>query len=125
MKSFSKLIANMAKVVTKVVEIFHIVAVILMTAATVCSAVSPSWVNYFVGFDAKECCGTNLTTYGFEVNAKVTDGKVDMTAVLMFGIGATLILALMAMIFSNQDRDRIHRYCGVQRKDLRKHLRCY
>lgn len=94
-------ISKIAKVVTKVVEIFHWVAVALMIAATVCSLVAPSWVGYFVGFDAKECCGANLSIYGFEINAAVTDGKVDMTAFLLFGIGAILILALMAMIFRN------------------------
>jgi len=101
MKNFSKFIANMAKVVTKVVEIFHWVAVALMTVATVCSVAAPSWIKYFVSFDAKECCGANLAIYGLEINAKVTDGNVDMTAFLMFGIGAILILALMAMIFRN------------------------
>jgi len=94
-------ISKIAKVVTKIVEICHIVAVVLMLAATVCSAVAPEWVKYFVGFDAKECCGADLSVYGFEINAAVVDGKVDMTAFLMFGIGATLILALMGMIFRN------------------------
>ena len=101
MKQFSKLIAKMAKVVTKVVEIFHWVAVALMAVAAVCSIVAPAWVKYFVGFDAKECCGANLSIYGFEINAAVTDGQVDMTAFLMFSIGAILILVLMAMIFRN------------------------
>ena len=96
-----KKINKLAKVVTKVVEIFHWVAVALMAAATVCSVAAPSWVGYFVGFDAKECCGANLSIYGFEINAVVTDGKVNMTAFLLFGIGAILILALMAMIFRN------------------------
>ena len=96
-----KRINKLAKVVTKVVEIFHWVAVALMAAATVCSVAAPSWVGYFVGFDAKECCGANLSIYGFEINAVVTDGKVHMTAFLLFGIGAILILALMAMIFRN------------------------
>ena len=94
-------ISKIAKVVTKVVEIFHWVAVALMAVATVCSMAAPSWVGYFVGLDAKECCGANLSIYGFEINAAVVDGKVDMTAFLMFGIGAILILVLMAMIFRN------------------------
>ena len=97
MKSINKV----AKVVTKIVEVFHWVAVALMIAATICSVVAPSWVGYFVGFDAKECCGAELAIYGFEINAKVVDGNVDMTAFLMFGIGAVVILALMAMIFRN------------------------
>lgn len=94
-------ISKIAKVVTKVVEIFHWVAVALMAAATVCSAVAPSWVKYFVGIDAKECCGANLSIYGFEINAAITDGKVDTVAFILFGVGAVIILALMAMIFRN------------------------
>lgn len=94
-------INKIAMIVTKVVEIFHWVAVALMAAATVCSVAAPSWVGKFVSFDAKECCGANLSIYGFEINAAVTDGKIDMTAFLLFGIGAVVILALMAMIFRN------------------------
>lgn len=101
MKQFNKFIAGMAKAVTKIVEVFHWVAVVLMIAATVCSAVAPSAVNYFVGFDAKESCGADLSVYGFEINAAVTDGQIDMRTFLMFGISAVLILSLMAMIYRN------------------------
>ncbi len=101
MKKFSKFIPGIAKVVTKIVEVFHWVGVALMLVATVCSVVAPSAVNYFVGFDAKECCGAELNVYGFEINAPVTNGQVDMIAFLMFGISAVFILSLMAMIFRN------------------------
>lgn len=47
MKNFSKFIANMAKVVTKIVEVFQWVGAGLMLAATVCALVNPSWVGYF------------------------------------------------------------------------------
>lgn len=94
-------ISKIAKVVTNVVEIFHWVAVGLMLCATVCSIVAPSLIGYFVSFDAKDCCGAELSIYGFEVVATVSDGKVDMTAFCLFSVGATLILALMAMIFRN------------------------
>ena len=94
-------ISKIAKVVTKVVEIFHWIGTALLAAATICSAAAPEGVKYFVGFDAKECCGANLSVYGFEINAAVTDGNVDMTAFLLFGIGGIIILALMAMIFRN------------------------
>ncbi|MBQ8342573.1 MAG: DUF2975 domain-containing protein [Clostridia bacterium] len=96
-----KNISKIAKVVTKVVEIFHWVAVGLMIAATACVMVAPSWVGYFVGFDQKECCGAELGIYTFEITAEVVDGKVDKTAFLLFGIGALCILVLMAMIFRN------------------------
>lgn len=101
MKKKNEFVTVLAKVVTKVVEVFHWVAVAIMAAATVCSVAAPSKIGYFVGFDAKECCGAELRIYSFEIIAKYADGKVDMKAFLMFGIGAVIILALMAMIFRN------------------------
>lgn len=97
MKGINKL----GKVVAKILEVFHWVGAALMLSATVCSVAAPNWVKYFVGFDAKDCCGANLTVYGFEVNAPVVNGKVDMTSFFIFGIGAVIILAVMAMIFRN------------------------
>lgn len=88
-------------VLTKILEVFHWVGSALMAAATVCSAVKPDWVKYFVGFDAKECCGANLEVYGFEVNAPVKNGSTDMLSFMLFGIGAMVILVLMAMVFRN------------------------
>ena len=97
MKNINKL----GKIITKILEIFHWVGTVLMVAATICSVVKPDWIGYFVGFDSKECCGANLEVYGFEINAPVAEGNVDMTFFLLFGIGATIILAVMAMIFRN------------------------
>ncbi|MBQ7935403.1 MAG: DUF2975 domain-containing protein [Clostridia bacterium] len=97
MKGINKL----GKIITKILEVFHWVGAALMTAATVCSVAAPKWVGYFVGFDAKDCCGANLEAYGFEVNAPVTNGNTDMTTFLLFGIGAVVILVLMAMVFRN------------------------
>ena len=97
MKGLNKL----GKVITKILEVFHWVGAALMTAATVCSAVAPDWVKYFVGFDAKDCCGADLEVYGFEVNAPVADGNADMLTFMLFGIGAIIILVVMAMVFRN------------------------
>lgn len=97
MKGINKL----GKIITKILEVFHWVGAVLMVAATVCSVVAPNWVKYFVGFDAKECCGANLEVYGFEVNAPVVNGNTDMTSFMLFGIGAVIILAVMAMVFRN------------------------
>ncbi len=88
-------------IITKVLEVFHWVGTALMLAAAVCSVAAPNWVKYFVGFDAKECCGANLEVYGFEVNAPVVNGNPDMTCFMLFGIGGTIILAVMAMVFRN------------------------
>lgn len=90
-----------ATIVTKILEVFHWVGTALMAAATVCSLAAPQWVGYFVGIEARECCGAELAVYGFEVHAPVTAGNVDMTTFFLFGIGATVILALMAMVFRN------------------------
>ena len=70
MKGISKL----AKIITKILEVFHWVGAGLMVVATVCSVIAPEKIGYFVGLDIKECCGTNLVVYGFEVNASYVDG---------------------------------------------------
>ncbi|MBE6806826.1 MAG: DUF2975 domain-containing protein [Ruminococcaceae bacterium] len=96
-KNFYKL----GNILAKILEVFHWVGTALMAAATVCAAIQPEWVKYFVGFEAKECCGATLTVYGFQTNVPVIHGEMDWTAFLLFGIGATLILAVMALVFRN------------------------
>lgn len=96
MKSINKI----AKIITKILEISHWVATALMAAAAVCSVIAPQWLDYFVGIEATEN-GAELSTYGFEITAAVSDGKVDMTAFLLFAISAVIILSLMAMVFRN------------------------
>lgn len=94
-------ISKLATIVTKILEVFHWVGTVLMAAATVCSLAAPHWLGNFVGFDAKECCGAELDVYGFEVVSPVANGQVDMTSFMFFGVGAVIILALMAMVFRN------------------------
>lgn len=94
-------IIDIAKVLTKIIEVFHWVGVVLMIVATICSRVTPKWIQYFIGIDAKECCGAELNVYGFEIIAPVKNGSVDMGIVFLFGIGAIIILSLMAMVFRN------------------------
>ena len=96
-----KCINKLGMIITKISEIFHWVAAMLMTLATVCSVAAPHWVQLFVGFDATECCGANLEVYGFEVNAPVINGNTDMTYFMLFGIGSIIILFVMAMVFRN------------------------
>lgn len=96
-----KNVVKIAKVVTKIVEVFHWVGVALMASATICSLAKPEWVKYFVGIDAKECCGAELNVYGFEIVAPINNGNFDMKILFLFGIGAVIILGLMAMAFRN------------------------
>ena len=94
-----KRIDKLGATITKILEVCHWVGTALMVAATICSLAAPEWVGYFVGFDATECCGADLNVYGFRVTAPVVNGNVDMTTFFLFGIGAVIILALMAMVF--------------------------
>ena len=96
-----KKINKVGSIIAKILEVFHWIGAVLMALATICSVTAPKWVKYFVGFDAKECCGANLEVYGFEVNAPVINGNVDMTSFCIFGIGAVIILVVMAMVFRN------------------------
>ena len=96
-----KRINKLGTILTGILEVFHWVGAALMAAATVCSVAAPQWIGYFVSFDAKACCGAELAVYGFEVNAAVADGKVAMTTFFLFGIGAVIILAVMALVFRN------------------------
>ena len=88
-------------VIAKILEVFHWIGAALMICATICSVVAPNQLYYFVSFDAKECCGATLDVYGFKINAPVVNGSVDMSTFLLFGICATVIFILMAMIFRN------------------------
>ncbi len=96
-----KHISKLGTIITKIAEVFHWVGAALMAVATVFSLSNPKWVELFVSFDATDCCGANLEVYGFEVNAPVINGITDMTAFFIFGIGATIILIVMAMVFRN------------------------
>lgn len=94
-----KSIDKLGVVVTRILEIFHIVGAAILAAAAVCSLIKPEWVKNFVEVEIKECCGFDLSLYGFEVNAPAVDGKMDMTVFFLFAIGGTLIMAALALIF--------------------------
>ena len=94
-------VLRIGEVITKIVEIFHWVGAIIMAAATVCTLTAPSIVKYFVGITPIEGYGAPVDVYGFEMVLPVTHGTIDHTALFLFGIGAVIILVLMAMVFRN------------------------
>ena len=97
-----KVINKIAIIILKILEVSHWVATVLMALATASSLIAPEKVTNFVDFDIVEGYDkVELTVYGFEVDALVTNGDVDMTAFFLFGIGATIVLELMAMVFRN------------------------
>lgn len=93
-------IDKLAKVVTKVLEITHWVAEVLMLAAAICTAAAPQWLGYFVGLDTTGQ-EVELSTYGFEIMAPTSDGRVDTKSFVLFAVGAIIIFSLVAMIFRN------------------------
>ena len=97
MNNFNKL----GKIITKILEVFHWVGVGIMIAAIICAIVSPDLVSKFVEFDVKENYGVDMSIYGFEVHTNLKDGAIDKLTFVLFGIGAVLILSLVAMIFRN------------------------
>lgn len=96
-----KNINKLGRIITKILEVFHWVGTALLLAATICCIVAPGFVGYFVDLGAMTNSTANLEIYGFEVIAPVTNGTVDMTFFLLFGIGGVIILAVMAMVFRN------------------------
>lgn len=96
-----KKVNKLGTIIAKILEVFHWVGAALMLAASVCAVVNRTWVKYLVEIDAKECCGASFEVYGFEVNTPVVNGNIDATAFALFGIGSTIILVVMAMVFRN------------------------
>ena len=87
-----KKLNTLDKVITKILEVFHWVGVALMIAAIICSVAAPNLVRYFVGFDAKECCGG--------IKLAINNGSIDFKSV-NFEICATTFLCVEADEVSN------------------------
>lgn len=91
---------KVALVVSKILEVFHWIGEAGMLAVLVCSLVAGDWLENILTDGVSEN-GTMLSTYGFELMAVNADGTVNMKAVMLFSIGAIMILGLMAMVFRN------------------------
>lgn len=91
---------KVVKIVMKVLEVSHWVAVALFAAVAVCSVAAPQFLSYFMDTDAL-LTEKEISVYGFEVLAVDSSGAVNRTVLLLFAIGACLLLSLMAMIFRN------------------------
>jgi len=94
-------IYKIASVITKVIEISHYVACGLMFLATACSLIAPNYLKYFISFEGSECCGVSLSVYGFSLTADYSNGRIDTLTFVLFGIGATAIFLITALIFAN------------------------
>ena len=97
-------INQFAKVITKVIEIAHYVACGLMFLATVFALVAPQLLKYVIAFEGSECCGVSLSVYGFSLTASYVNQKIDTLTFVLFGIGATAIFFITALIFANLNK---------------------
>lgn len=96
MKSVNKA----AIILAKILEVLHWFTTAIMVVVLIASAASANWLEEILQ-KGSETLGNSLTTYGYEMNVLYSDGKVNMTAILLFSICAVIILSLMAMVFRN------------------------
>ncbi|MBQ8396150.1 MAG: hypothetical protein IJX54_04065, partial [Oscillospiraceae bacterium] len=89
-----------AVIITKVIEIVHWVATGLVAAAGICAAVAPKYLGMFMDVESL-IADPEMSTYGFEVSLANIDGQLNMLAFVLYSIGATAIMVIMALIFRN------------------------
>lgn len=95
-----KSVNRAAIILTKILEVLHWFAAAVMAVVLIASAASANWLEEILQ-KGSGTLGDTLTTYGFEMNVVYSDGKINMTAILLFSICAVIILSLMAMVFRN------------------------
>ena len=102
-----KIINKIAMIAAKVIEILHWCVVALMIAVLITCIAAGDWMVSMLlkGIELGYAPVTlddirELTTYGFSLEI-VQGGVVNPTAILLFSIGAVVILSLMAMVFRN------------------------
>lgn len=95
-----KSVNRAAIILTKILEVLHWFTAAVMAFVLIASAASANWLEEILQ-KGSGTLGDSLTTYGFEMNVLYSDGKINMTAILLFSICAVIILSLMAMVFRN------------------------
>lgn len=95
-----KSVNRAAIILTKILEVLHWFTAAVMAFVLIASAASANWLEEILQ-KGSGTLGDSLTTYGFEMNVVYSDGKINMTAILLFSICAVIILSLMAMVFRN------------------------
>ncbi len=95
-----KSVNRAAIILTKILEVLHWFTAAVMVFVLIASAASANWLEEILQ-KGSGTLGNSLTTYGFEMNVVYSDGKINMTAILLFSICAVIILSLMAMVFRN------------------------
>ncbi len=93
-----KKLDKVTRVLAKLLEIGHWIAMVSMAVVFVLSFVMGTGIFREVNMAD---FGASLTTYGFEIEAVDQVGQVRLAALRIFCVAAVLILGTMAMVFRN------------------------
>lgn len=93
-------LSGIALVVSKLLEILHWLAAAVMAFMFIASVAAREWMRNILSEGVPEF-GRNMKTGDFELVATGADGSINMTAVIIFSVGAVILLSLMAMVFRN------------------------
>ena len=91
---------TVAKIATKIGEVGHWAATILMAAAAGCRIFAPQWLQYFILVDVVEN-RAELSAYSLNVIVDTSSGSIDTTVFVLFALDAVIVFLLMALVFRN------------------------
>lgn len=95
-----KNISLMGRIITKVLEIGHWVAVGLMAAVGICSVAAPGFLKYLMDVEGLKQ-GGEISVYGFDAMVLYSTGGIHSLALMLYALGAVAIFLMMALIFRN------------------------
>lgn len=88
----------MGRIIMKILEVGHWVAVGLMTGVAVCAAVIPNFLKYFMDVEGLKQDG-KMSLYGFEALVLNQAGEISRVTLVFYAVGAILLLSVMALVF--------------------------
>lgn len=91
---------KIAQIITKILEVVHWIAVGLMAAVIISLLIAPQWLGNLMDINSL-MAEKEISAYGFEVTVINSNGELNVTAFILFAIGAIVIFSLMVMVFRN------------------------
>ncbi len=91
----NRTIQKIARVLVKIVEIFHWVGAALLTAAGICRLVLPQMVNSLMSYDQVQAEGV-MDIYGFTI--EFMDHALPAAIFTIYCLGSAIMMAMVAMI---------------------------
>lgn len=87
-------------ILSKALEILHWGACALMAFLIGMLVFAKDWILSVLESGMSEL-GSEVTTYGLEVTPLLPNGDINSTMMIVFAIGAIIVIALMALVFRN------------------------